>query len=176
MTIFILVNSFLTTTFLHFVLHLIWFYWTESRAFCDFEDSKLCGYTQDTTDKFNWIWHRGSTGSQKTGPRMDHTLGTISGHYMYIEASSPRLPNDTARLISPSYAPTAPGQPFCLQFYYNMYGVDVGALNVYMTPSGRTSVTGKSPLWERNFNQGPKWNLGEITLYPVGSSQVRSCV
>lgn len=52
----------------------------------------------------------------------------LSGHYMYIESSYPRKQNDTARLISPVYKATH-GE-HCLQFYYNMYGADVGALNV----------------------------------------------
>ena len=47
---------------------------------------------------------------------------------MYIESSSPRKPNDTARLISPVYK--ALPDDHCLQFYYNMYGADVGELNV----------------------------------------------
>ncbi|CAB4045387.1 MAM and LDL-receptor class A domain-containing 2-like, partial [Paramuricea clavata] len=47
-----------------------------------------------------------------------------SGWYLYIEASSPRRPNDKARLISPSTAETKS----CLLFFYHMYGHDVGKL------------------------------------------------
>lgn len=74
-------------------------------AVCTFEQSNLCGYTQDTTDTpgFDWSWKSGTTGSTSTGPASDHTTKTNTGHYVYIETSSPRRPNDTARLISPMY-------------------------------------------------------------------------
>ena len=30
-------------------------------------------------DDFNWMRHQGSTGSQHTGPDVDHTTGTADG-------------------------------------------------------------------------------------------------
>ncbi|XP_041480940.1 MAM and LDL-receptor class A domain-containing protein 1-like [Lytechinus variegatus] len=42
---------------------------------CNF-DSGFCGWTQDSTDSFNWILNHGSTGSQDTGPSSDHTTGS----------------------------------------------------------------------------------------------------
>ena len=53
---------------------------------------------------------------------------------MYIEASSPRRQGDAARLISQSYTPSAAAQ--CLEFWYNMYGVATGTLNVYFQVQG----------------------------------------
>jgi len=35
-----------------------------------------------------------------TGPGSDHTLGTSSGSYIYIETSAPRVDGDIARLFS----------------------------------------------------------------------------
>ena len=52
----------------------------------------------------------------------------ILGHYIYIETSAPRRPGDKARLTSPSY-PAATNSE-CLQFYYHMYGIHIGTLNV----------------------------------------------
>lgn len=44
---------------------------------CDFENPKgLCGYTQDSTDDFDWTRNRGSTTSSLTGPSSDHTTRT----------------------------------------------------------------------------------------------------
>ncbi|XP_078658172.1 apical endosomal glycoprotein-like [Branchiostoma floridae x Branchiostoma belcheri] len=87
---------------------------------CDF-DSDLCGYTQDTADDFNWLRDSGGTPTGLTGPSVDHTTGTSSGHYMYIETSgSARLQGHTARLISPSYSRYPDGQ--CLLFWTHMYG------------------------------------------------------
>ncbi|KAJ8299199.1 hypothetical protein KUTeg_023259 [Tegillarca granosa] len=64
---------------------------------CDFESQDLCGWTQDTDDNFDWIWHTGTTSTARTGPKTDHTLEYLNettGHYLYIETSSPRRPGD----------------------------------------------------------------------------------
>lgn len=50
-------------------------------ATCTFEESHICGYTQDTTDTNNFDWKRGSgaTITPGTGPVADHTLGSSAG-------------------------------------------------------------------------------------------------
>ena len=53
---------------------------------------------------------------------------------MYIEASAPRRQGDIARLLSQSYSPSTGAQ--CVEFWYNMYGVGTGTLNVYMQIGG----------------------------------------
>lgn len=50
---------------------------------------------------------------------------------MYIEASAPRKTGDNAVLLSPSFAGST--QPRCLNFWYHMYGADIGAINVYVS-------------------------------------------
>ena len=58
--------------------------------------------------------------------RISHCLA--SGHYAYIETSSPRKPNDTANLISPKL--DQPKGVGCLIFWYHMYGADINSLAV----------------------------------------------
>ncbi|KAH3811674.1 hypothetical protein DPMN_140086 [Dreissena polymorpha] len=70
---------------------------------CDFEQTTLCGYSQDNTDNFDWTWNSGDTPSSLTGPSTDHTTGNSTGHYVYIESSAPRTNGEKARLTSPSY-------------------------------------------------------------------------
>lgn len=48
---------------------------------------------------------------------------------MFIESSSPRHLNDSARLVS---ATVPANQQYCLQFYYHMYGANINSLNVYL--------------------------------------------
>ena len=49
----------------------------------------------------------------------------IAGYYLYIESSSPRLLNDTARIYSPVYgADSSSGG--CFTFWYHMYGSSTG--------------------------------------------------
>ena len=48
-------------------------------AECEFESPKICGYTQDAGDDFDWTRGTGETYSWNTGPKTDHTYGTASG-------------------------------------------------------------------------------------------------
>ena len=57
----------------------------------------------------------------------------VLGHYMYIETSAPRRPNDKARLSSTTYTKSTNDE--CLQFYYHMYGANIGTLNVKVSCS-----------------------------------------
>lgn len=54
---------------------------------------------------------------------------TAQGWYVFIESSSPRHLNDSARLVS---ATVPANQQYCLQFYYHMYGANINSLNVYL--------------------------------------------
>ncbi|XP_073248869.1 uncharacterized protein [Porites lutea] len=71
---------------------------------------------------------------------------------MYIETSSPRRPDDKAKLVL-----TVPnnGEMSCLSFYYHMYGASVGTLNVYSGNSKVFNISGQqSNYWivvERNI-------------------------
>lgn len=87
------------------------------------------------------------------------------GHYIYIEASSPRRPNDKARIISGQVTNMATS---CLTFYYHMYGRNIGTLNVYMRQNNRNGVA----IWSRRRNQGNTWNIAQVTLKAAKSYQV----
>lgn len=54
----------------------------------------------------------------------------VLGHYLFIESSSPRILNDTARLFSPVYgAPessTIADEGVCFTFWFHMYGSTTG--------------------------------------------------
>ncbi|XP_048242500.1 MAM and LDL-receptor class A domain-containing protein 2-like [Haliotis rufescens] len=135
---------------------------------CDFERS-ICMWTQLKDDDFDWSRRSGQTPSAQTGPSKDHTLNTISGHYMYIETSSPRKQGQKARMASMVFGPSTTG-PYCtMRFYYLMYGKDVASLAVYT----RASVNG--PLmrkWMRQGEIGNFWSRTEIPLYSATPFQV----
>ncbi|XP_078598876.1 MAM and LDL-receptor class A domain-containing protein 1-like [Branchiostoma floridae x Branchiostoma japonicum] len=124
---------------------------------CDFEPSDLCGYTQDTTDNLDWNRHAGQTPTSNTGPSVDHTLGTSSGYYMYMETST-GSPGEVARLVSAPFP--ASGTPYCLRFYYHMFGDSIETLNVYIRKQG---ILG-TPVWTLSGNQGNAWTLGHAQL------------
>lgn len=50
---------------------------------CTFENGR-CGWSQDTTDDFDWVPRRGPTPSGFTGPTADHTVGTSKGIIMIV--------------------------------------------------------------------------------------------
>ena len=110
----------------------------------------MCTWTQALDDKFNWTRQQGTTASQNTGPATDHTTGGSAGYYVYIETSSPRQANDTARIESATIPAT---QQKCLQFWYHMYGADVDTLNVYTKINNQLGA----PVWTLSGTQGDKW-------------------
>lgn len=79
-----------------------------------------------------------------------------SGHYMYIEASSPRRRGDAAQLLSPSYSLSRGG---CLNFWYNMNGASMGTLNVILRQGTRPQR-----IWTKTGNQGIAWQLAQVTI------------
>ncbi|CAF4361398.1 unnamed protein product, partial [Rotaria sordida] len=96
---------------------------------CNFENNAepLCSWSHDNDADFRWQRMRGDQVNtidwyddfwQLYGPDRDHTLGTSKGHFLFLETSAPRKPNDTARVVSPVFAPTTSGE--CqFRFWYH---------------------------------------------------------
>ncbi|KAI8512343.1 MAM domain, meprin/A5/mu [Branchiostoma belcheri] len=118
---------------------------------CDFESYRICGYTQDRTDDFDWTRRRGSTTISGTGPTGDHTTG--SGYYMHIDGTG-QSSGKKARLKSRSISSRG---DFCLEFYYHMYGSSVGTLNVY-----RDRSYSGNRVWSMSGNQGNAWQRASV--------------
>ncbi len=82
----------------------------------------------------------------------------ISGHYLYLEGSTPRKEGDRARLISTK---TVKSEHKCLKFFYFMYGSEIGELNVYL----KYGVSGKDILiWSLQEEQGKEWKRAMVPL------------
>jgi len=71
--------------------HKFHFFVLQIPDFCDFEEPNICNWKHDDGADFEWKWQAESTGSAETGPSYDHTYQTSLGHYLFIEASSPRV-------------------------------------------------------------------------------------
>ncbi|XP_061115646.1 MAM domain-containing glycosylphosphatidylinositol anchor protein 1 [Conger conger] len=146
---------------------------------CGFEDDRICGFTQDRSDVFDWTRQNQLSQNPKrspnTGPDTDRS-GTKEGYYMYIEASRPRQPMDTARLLSPLYNVTAKGpkgsnrMSYCISFYYHMRGKHIGSLNVLLRVKSIAMLD--TPVWAVSGNQGPQWRLARVPVTPIGPFQV----
>ena len=86
---------------------------------------------------------------------------------------SPCLSVDVDVLGIPSqvYSSSTSSQ-HCLQFYYHMYGSDIGTLNVYQVSSGYTVTNTTSPKWSMSYDVGSGWKKAEVTLDLLGDYQV----
>ena len=85
-----------------------------------------------------------------------------AGYYMYIEASSPRVQGDIAKLNSPllKFSGT-----MCLKFFYYMYGDTVNSLRVI--------INGTQTVFRRSGDKGPKWFEAMVTTSLSGMYMVR---
>ncbi|XP_033752643.1 MAM and LDL-receptor class A domain-containing protein 1-like [Pecten maximus] len=141
---------------------------------CDFEDGFCSWKNQNTSDMFDWLRHRGPTNTPGTGPTQDHT--SRKGFYIYMEASSPQVKADTARLTTPFLPPTPWG--YCFRFWLCMYGRDVGSLRLITRDQNGNetvnwSLTGEqSSLWQSYslFLEASHLTIQIILEGEVGSS------
>lgn len=141
---------------------------------CNFEHFNWCGCENDHSDDFDWTWEYGATKSASTGPKYDHTLKSKqNGHYMYIEASTPRMDGDKAVLKTPKFAQV---QLACLKFWYHMKGSGIGSLSVYessdVTKSSTLHSTKKTLLWTKTAEQGPNWLKAQIEFSTTDDFQI----
>ena len=83
---------------------------------------------------------------------------SLTGRYMYIEASYPRQANDNAKL---SFSSAGSGT-FCLSFYYHMYGGGIGTLKV---------LNGGQIKFSKSGDQGNAWTKAEVDV--TGNGNVR---
>ncbi|GFO38074.1 metalloendopeptidase [Plakobranchus ocellatus] len=125
--------------------------------YCDFErpSHNLCGWIQANDDDLNWTFQKGHTTTEETGPYWDHTLGTVYGTYLYVEASSRMVVKGRkARLISPVFD-LGKAKP-CLIVYTSMYGQTMGNLTVYFTDRS-TAIPIDTNLFTIIGDQGQYW-------------------
>lgn len=135
-------------------------------TYCDF-DLDYCGWKNDTQAEFAWWRHKGSTSTTLTGPSTDHTTNSANGYYIYIETSYPQVQNDKARLISPVYPPTD-SEGVCFKFWYHMYGMSQGTINVLLRKGGQYT----RPIWSRSGNYGNLWRYGHVTIRSDSDFQI----
>lgn len=85
---------------------------------------------------------------------------------MFIEASSPRKIGEKARLVSPKFTPSSTTR--CLQFWYHMYGANIGSLRV-LSKWGTGSKL-EEVKWILNGSQGNQWKFARVAVSKAGFS------
>ncbi|XP_047738356.1 MAM and LDL-receptor class A domain-containing protein 1-like [Hyalella azteca] len=110
-------------------------------------------------------WTLGSTGT-----KIDHTLGTIDGHFAlwYTDNSEHAI---SGAIVSPIYQSNSEGS-HCMHFYYIL---DTSSSNASLTGSCILSETGSNEetIFSNKISQGPNWIYQEATIHSGCSLQVK---
>ncbi|EMP36994.1 hypothetical protein UY3_05795, partial [Chelonia mydas] len=142
----------------------------KSELQCNFENG-LCNWNQDMDDDFDWTRNQGPTSTFDTGPIKDHTLGTVKGHYLYIESSEPQVFQNRAVLLSPVFNSTfTHGNKSCIfRFHYHMFGKHIYRLSVFwrILSNSRGHL-----LWQKFGNQGNRWIRQTLNITSAKPFQV----
>jgi hypothetical protein len=123
----------------------------------NFDNSFPNCFSQTLNDIFNWTLNSGTTASTTTGPTDDITGG---GDYIYIEASTPRVPDDSAVLYSPFIDKSSLANSK-LTFYSHMYGTSIGTLKIDVSDDGGSTY---STIYSKSGDQGDQWNFETVSL------------
>ncbi|CAM4599204.1 unnamed protein product [Lepidochelys kempii] len=142
----------------------------KSELQCNFENG-LCNWNQDMDDDFDWTRNQGPTSTFDTGPIKDHTLGTVKGHYLYIESSEPQVFQNRAVLLSPILNSTfTHGNKSCIfRFHYHMFGKHIYRLSVFwrILSNSRGHL-----LWQKFGNQGNRWIRQTLSITSAKPFQI----
>lgn len=131
-----------------------------------FENAKPSNWNEPTSDQ--WSRETGGTSSSSTGPSQAHD----GSYYLYTEASG----NSNSTFSIETHAVDLSGiqQPY-LQFYYHMYGSNMGTLHVDVY-NGSSWVQNVWTISGNQHNSGSApWTVAnvDITQYKSNSTKIR---
>ena len=151
-----------------------------------FDSFNSCGYVPDcenvncyinvkwfnlqnnVNDDIDWRVLNGITPTSNTGPTGDHTTGTISGNFLYIEPSG-ECYNKKAILNSPCVNLAGLSNPG-FTFWFNMYGEEMGSLHVDIISNG---VLMKDIIPPFTGNWGNEWHEAFIYLSEFSGENIQ---
>ncbi len=119
-----------------------------------------------------WYSDVAGTSSSSTGPSVDHTSGTSTGIYMYLETSSPSGLGDTNVLYSPYIDISSLTVPQ-VDFWYHMYGQTMGNIYVYAEDLSGSRTLLDSVIGEQQFSNSDPWALKSIVASGLTGSVYR---
>nr|XP_020470784.1 MAM domain-containing protein 2-like [Monopterus albus] len=82
---------------------------------CDFEESHLCGYSNQWNANVNWYVGGGEVRFLQNNLPNDHTYNNRTGHFMYVDSIYAKTFKEVAKLVSPMTMVPVSG---CLSFQY----------------------------------------------------------
>lgn len=111
----------------------------------------------------NWVRRNGSTPNANTGP----DAAQHGSFYAFINSSHP---NRTAVLQTQNCLNLSAVSNPVLEFYYHMYGAQMGELNVEISTNNGVSWT---TVWTLSGNQGNQWRKATVDLQPYKNATTR---
>ncbi|KAK3747742.1 hypothetical protein RRG08_024888 [Elysia crispata] len=132
---------------------------------CNFDFGSICAWQHPRFGVMKWLVRTDSSPTSRTGATRDHTSGR--GRFAYIETSSRGgnnlTPGAMALITSPPITAEI-GCPVVMTFYYNMFGQDIGQLQIQLknlTPSNVWNLTGPQ------HTNGDTWTKARFQLPDV---------
>ncbi|KAM4634399.1 MAM domain-containing protein 2-like [Polymixia lowei] len=139
-----------------FEIHIIPGYCLE----CDFEESHLCGYSNQWNTNVNWYVGGGMAQPLQSNMPNDHTYNNRTGHFMYVDSIYAKTFKEVAKLVSPMTTVPMSG---CLSFQYQR-GEEKGNLFSVFT---RDQVGQYQELWRAGPENQNSWTVNPGEWLPV---------
>ncbi|TWW66766.1 MAM domain-containing protein 2 [Takifugu flavidus] len=129
-----------------FEIHIIPGYCLE----CDFEESHLCGYSNQWNTNLNWYVGGGRTQLLHNNIPNDHTFNNNTGHLMYVDSVHAKTFKEVAKLVSPMTTVPLSG---CLSFQYQRSEERGNMFSVFT----RDSMGQYQELWRAEAQNQSDW-------------------
>ncbi|XP_035524535.1 MAM domain-containing protein 2-like [Morone saxatilis] len=121
---------------------------------CDFEESHLCGYTNQWNANVNWYVGGGGVQLLNNNILNDHTYNNKTGHLMYVDSVYAKTFKEVAKLVSPMTTVPMSG---CLSFQYQRSEERGNLFSVFT----RDPLGQYQELWRAGTENQSDWTLGE---------------
>ena len=109
------------------------------------------------SNETNWLVNSNETSTSFTGPDFDRKG---EGNYLYLESQGNQCDTENAVTLISSCLEKPDDGSCALSFFYHMYGLDIGTLEVAFSLDSSEWTT----LWQLEGEQGNMWNLAVVEL------------
>ncbi|XP_049909646.1 MAM domain-containing protein 2-like [Epinephelus moara] len=118
---------------------------------CDFEESHLCGYSNQWNANVNWYVGGGGAQLLHNNIPNDHTYNNRTGHLMYVDSIYAKTFKEVAKLVSPMTTVPMSG---CLSFQYQRSEEGGNLFSVYT----RDKLGQYQELWRAETESQNEWS------------------
>src|SRR5690554_63947 len=120
------------------------------------------GWSSTTTSNPKWESTSGTTTTSNTGPEVDHTVGTSSGTYVFLETSGGSN-GDSADFVSPQIVVGSSQETLKLSFWYHFFGATVNGIDVIVDVDGVETIV-DTIYNQRQMASSDPWEKDSVTL------------